>query len=261
MAPDFKNQTVWIFERQRLVKFAHLVEHHWFHAVTQYLSKLSGQHGLATTLENTKIIVIKPVIPFMCELVSEHGVSGTLAPIRHMSFTMWDCIISDSSWEWLGVLMKLGLLFGGRGSLVPAGTCRTTDRGRVCEAVRHHVTPCRGAWGFSVTAVSLWTCVTWNVMSLSLTRNVTSARPSVSLAADTLTMAPGAGTRRASSSSNLCRTIPQNTHIWKVCLFDFTYRQRHLHLHRERPLQRCGHPFPKYWCRGKVSGPAAGRTT
>ncbi|TNN79077.1 hypothetical protein EYF80_010756 [Liparis tanakae] len=28
----------------------------------------------------------------------------------HMSFTMWDCIISAISWAWLGVLMNVGLL-------------------------------------------------------------------------------------------------------------------------------------------------------
>ena len=54
-------------------------------------------------------------------------VFATLAPIRHMSLTMCDVIISASSWAWLGVLIKAGLLLGGRGSLVPAGTCRTNS--------------------------------------------------------------------------------------------------------------------------------------
>lgn len=47
----------------------------------------------------------------------------TLAPIRHMSLAMCDCIISAMSWEWLDVLMNAVVLLGGRGSLVPAGHC------------------------------------------------------------------------------------------------------------------------------------------
>lgn len=37
----------------------YLVEHDWLYAVTQDLRKLSRNHWLATTLENTKILVIK----------------------------------------------------------------------------------------------------------------------------------------------------------------------------------------------------------
>lgn len=58
----------------------------------------------------------------MCTVCGLYNDLDTLAPIRHMSFAMWDCIISAISWEWLGVEMKVRLLLGGRSSLVPAGT-------------------------------------------------------------------------------------------------------------------------------------------
>ena len=64
---------------------------------------------------------------------------ATLAPIRHMSFTMCDCIISASSWEWLGVLMKVGLLLGARGSLVPAGTLNLIKTRNCYEAADNRV--------------------------------------------------------------------------------------------------------------------------
>ncbi len=106
--------------------FLYLVQHDWLYAVTQHLSELSCNHWLATTLENTKLLLLRPEITFtVCTvcLYTVHYVLATLAPIRHMSLTMCDCIISAISWEWLGVLMKVGLLLGGRSSLVPAGTC------------------------------------------------------------------------------------------------------------------------------------------
>lgn len=47
---------------------------------------------------------------------------NTLAPIRHMSLVMCDCIISAMSWDWLAVLMNVWLLSVGHGALEPAGT-------------------------------------------------------------------------------------------------------------------------------------------
>ncbi len=50
----------------------------------------------------------------------------TLAPIRQMSLTRWDCIISASRRSWVGVPMNAGLLLGGRLGRVPEGTCGET---------------------------------------------------------------------------------------------------------------------------------------
>lgn len=50
----------------------------------------------------------------------------TLAPIRQMSLTRWDCIISASRRSWVGVPMNAGLLLGGRIGRVPEGTCGET---------------------------------------------------------------------------------------------------------------------------------------
>lgn len=50
----------------------------------------------------------------------------TLAPIRQMSLTRWDCIISASRQSWVGVPMNAGLLLDGRFGRVPEGTCGET---------------------------------------------------------------------------------------------------------------------------------------
>lgn len=60
---------------------------------------------------------------------SDSGVD-TFGPIRQMSLTKWDCIISDRSWEWLSVLMKFMLLLEGWGCLFPAGTWKNFFRKR-----------------------------------------------------------------------------------------------------------------------------------
>lgn len=54
----------------------------------------------------------------------------TFGPIRQMSLTKWDCIMSDRSWEWLSVLMKFMLLLEGWGCLFPAGTWKNFFRKR-----------------------------------------------------------------------------------------------------------------------------------
>lgn len=101
----------------------YLVKHDRLNAVAQHLSKFSRDHRLATTLQNPKcsqsISETIPSVLFVCTL---HSMVVTLDPIKHMSFTMCDCIISASSCEWLGVLMKVELLLGGHSSLLPAGT-------------------------------------------------------------------------------------------------------------------------------------------
>lgn len=116
-----------------------LVEHDWFYAVTQHVCKPSGQHWFATSLKRkTTTTFFFQHVNKRCPLYSERTVykhwsdSGvdTFGPIRQMSLTKWDCIISDRSWEWLSVLMKFMLLPEGWACLFPAGTWKNFFRKR-----------------------------------------------------------------------------------------------------------------------------------
>lgn len=102
----------------------YLVQHDGLHTVAQHCSKLSRHHRLAATLQRGK----KPsntTVPLRRRprrSDGERNSAGTLAPIRHMSLVMCDCIISARSCDWLAVLMNDGLLWDTGGALEPAGT-------------------------------------------------------------------------------------------------------------------------------------------
>lgn len=109
----------------------YLVQHDRLHTVTEHRSKLSCNHWLAATLQrrktnkptNRKRPLREQLTPTICSLRDCVQIApGTLAPIRHMSLVMCDCIISAMSCDWLAVLMNVWLLWDGRGALEPAGT-------------------------------------------------------------------------------------------------------------------------------------------
>lgn len=104
--------------------FLYLVQHDGLHTVTQHGGKLSGDHRLAATLRVKHKQTNTPSLrrARTTTVRSVQNAAVTLAPIRHMSLVMCDCIISAISCDWLTVLMNVWLLADGRGSLEPAGT-------------------------------------------------------------------------------------------------------------------------------------------
>lgn len=89
----------------------------------------------------------------------------TLAPMRHMSLTRWDCIISASRRAWVGVLMKDGMLSGGRGGRDPAGTCsisvKMTNKKLVSLKIASILMPCYNALLFPHSVLWLVLTLVW----------------------------------------------------------------------------------------------------
>lgn len=106
-------------------------------------------------------------------------------------------------------------------------------------------------------------------MSLSPTRNVTSAWPSRSLAKDIFKMEQGAGCCRPSESSNCYKRISIELSQC-ILIMSLLYLQTITSMHTGgsnvnsrwvHPPQRCARPCPGSCCKGKVYGQTAGRTS